>query len=189
MLSWSAAVSSDRRMYSRSTPMRTPSSRRALVKLAYGCAGMRPTLEAVSSSFGSYPAMTSRIFAASSTVRQIGPTRMTRPDPIMPSRLTSSCVGASPTVLFTDAGQRIETTVTSPIAHVTRFAATAVAEPELDIPGSRSVSYGLQNVPPNELRAPSTAYSVRFAFARMIAPASRSLFSFSRFDGRMSARR
>src|SRR5262247_4935492 len=92
----------------------------------------------------------------------------------MPWRLTSSCVGASPTRLFTDAGQRTETTVSSAIAQVVRLAATAVADPALDMPGSRSVSYGLQNVPPNELRAPSTAYSARLAFARIIAPASRS---------------
>src|SRR3954468_2959320 len=96
------------------------------------------------------------------------------PAPIIPSWLTSSTVGAIPTRLFTDDGQRIETTVSSPMAQVTRLAAAEVAEPALDIPGSRSVSYGLQNVPPYELRAPSTAYSARFAFARMIAPASRS---------------
>ena len=76
-------------------------------------------------------------------------------------------------MLFTAAGQRTDTTVSSPIAQVTRFAATAVPEPALDMPGSRSVSYGLQKVPPNELRAPSTAYSARFALARMMAPAFR----------------
>ena len=59
------------------------------------------------------------------------------------------------------------------IAQVTRFAATDVADPALDMPGLRSVSYGLQKVPPKELRVPSVAYSARFAFARMIAPASR----------------
>ena len=42
----------------------------------------------------------------------------------MPSVLTSSFVGASPTMLLTAAGQRTETTVSSPIAHVTRLAAT-----------------------------------------------------------------
>src|SRR5262249_23755613 len=90
---------------------------------------------------------------------------------------TSSWVGASPTVLFTDAGQRTETTVSSAMPQVTRFAATAVADPALDIPGSRSVSYGLQKVPPNELRAPSTAYSATLALARMMAPASRNRFT------------
>src|SRR3982750_2397972 len=99
------------------------------------------------------------------------------PAPIIPSWLTSSTVGAIPTRLFTDDGHRIETTVSSPIAHVTRLAAPDAAEPALDMPGSRSVSYGLQNVPPYELRAPSTAYSARFAFARMIAPASLNRFT------------
>src|SRR5499427_1214401 len=98
---------------------------------------------------------------------------MFSPAPIIPFRLTSSCVGASPTKLLTDAGHRIETTVSSPIAQVTRLADTDVAEPALDMPGSRSVSYGLQKVPPNELRAPSVAYSARFALARTMAPASR----------------
>src|SRR5665213_3678534 len=102
--------------------------------------------------------MTSRIFAASCTLRQIGPVRMLRPAPIIPVLLTNSSVGANPTRLLTDAGHRMETTVSSPIAQVTRFAATEVAEPALDMPGSRSVSYGLQNVPPKELRAPSVAY-------------------------------
>src|SRR5262245_27072689 len=97
---------------------------------------------------------------------------MLKPAPIIPSRLTNSWVGARPTRLFTDAGQRIDTTVSSPIAQVTRFAATDVAAHALDIPGSRAVSYGLQNVPPNELRATSTAQSAKFTFASTIAPAS-----------------
>src|SRR6185437_4638548 len=116
--------------------------------------------------------MTSSIVAASCTLRQIGPARMLRPVPIMPLRLTSSSVGAIPTRLLTDEGQRIDTTVSSPIAQVTRLAATEVADPALDIPGSRSVSYGLQKVPPKELRAPSVAYSARLALARMMAPAA-----------------
>src|ERR1051325_7307682 len=102
---------------------------------------------------------------------------MLRPAPIMPSALTSSRVGARPTRLFTADGHRTDTTVSSPIAHVTRFAATELPDPALDIPGSRSVSYGLQNVPTKELRDPSTAYSARFAFARMMAPASRSFLT------------
>jgi hypothetical protein len=77
-------------MYSRITPIRTPSIRRAAAELAYGWTGMRPPLNAVNGSLGSKPAITSRIFAASCTVRQIGPVRVLRPAPIMPSRLTSS---------------------------------------------------------------------------------------------------
>src|SRR5499427_444095 len=98
---------------------------------------------------------------------------MLTPAPIIPLVLTSSLVGARPTMLLTADGQRTDTTVSSPIAHVTRFAATDDPEPALDMPGSRSVSYGLQNVPPTELRAPSPAYSARFALARRMAPASR----------------
>src|SRR5688572_22102744 len=102
---------------------------------------------------------------------------MFSPAPIIPSRLTSSCVGAIPTRLLTAAGHRIDTTVSSPIEHVTRLAATELPDPALDIPGARSVSYGLQKVPPKALRAPSVAYSARLAFARMIAPASRRRFT------------
>src|SRR6185295_795857 len=102
---------------------------------------------------------------------------MFKPAPIMPSRLTSSWVGARPTRLLTAAGQRIDTTVSSAIAQVTRLAATEVAEPALDMPGTRSVSYGLQNVPPNELRPPSVAYSARLDLASTIAPASRNRFT------------
>src|SRR3984893_3543118 len=109
--------------------------------------------------------MTSRTFAASCTVRHTGPVRVFRPAPIMPSRLTSSSVGARPTMLLTAAGQRIDTTISSPFAQVTRLAATDVPDPALDIPGARSVSYGLQKVPPNELRAPSVAYSAMLALA------------------------
>src|SRR5688572_24268460 len=139
-------------MYSRTTPIRTPVSDRAAVASRYDVRGVRPTLCAVYSSFGSNPTMASRSRAVSATVRHIGPTRMLRPAPIMPSVLTSSLVGASPTMLLTADGQRTDTTVSSPIAHVTRLAATAVPDPALDIPGSRSVSYGWQNVPPNALR-------------------------------------
>src|SRR6478735_681855 len=97
-------------------------------------------LSAVYASFGSYPAITSRILAVSCTVRQIGPTRILRPAPIIPSVLTSSLVGARPTRLLTAAGQRTDTTVSSAIPQVTRLAETAVADPALDMPGSRSVS-------------------------------------------------
>jgi hypothetical protein len=49
----SATVNKSRFMYSRTTPMRTPSSRPGRAKLAYGCSGFLPTLNAVSSSLGS----------------------------------------------------------------------------------------------------------------------------------------
>src|SRR5690349_6068324 len=92
----------------------------------------------------------------------------------MPLRLTSSSVAAIPTELAALAGPRIDEPDSSAMAHVTRFAPTADPEPELDPRGLRSVSYGLQNVPPNELRGIAEAYSPRFDFARMMAPAARS---------------
>src|SRR5437762_9078029 len=95
--------------------------------------------------------MTSRILAASSTVRQIGPTRVFIPCCTIPLRLTSSSVGEIPTALPALAGPRIEEPVSSAIAQVTRFAATADPDPALEPRGLRSVSYGLQNTPPNEL--------------------------------------
>src|SRR5690348_10846482 len=118
--------------------------------------------------------MTSRTRAASSTVRQAGPTRsVSGPAPIMPSRLTRPCDGENPTQLFRRDGMRIERLPSSDMAHVTRLAATDDAEPPLDPPTSRVVLYALHMVPPKALRLPD-AYSPRLALARMIAPASRS---------------
>src|SRR5690242_16095966 len=94
----------------------------------------------------------------------------------MPARLTSSCVGARPTMLLFFDGLRTEGPDSSPTEHITRLAATDAPEPPLERPGLRSVSYGLQNVPPNELRSPP-AYSPRFALPIMIAPASRKRFT------------
>src|SRR3954452_10194557 len=111
--------------------------------------------------------------AASVTVRQIGPTRVLRPRWIIPEALTSSRVGTRPTTSLNEDGLTIDPPVSSPIAQVTKFIETEVAEPPLEPPGSRVVSYGLHSVPPNELRAAPPAYSSRLAFARMIAPALR----------------
>src|SRR4051794_18631974 len=88
----------------------------------------------------------------------------------MPSRLTSSCVGASPTASAFFVGCRIEPPVSSAIAHVTRFAATDEPDPLLDVPADRSVSYGLQLTPPKGLRERPDP---TLAFPMMIAPASR----------------
>src|SRR5215468_12244245 len=63
--------------------------------------------------------------------------------------------------------------VSSPMEQVTRFAAVDDPEPPLEVPGLRSVSYGLQNGPPKELREFGVPISPRFALATMIAPASR----------------
>ena len=67
-------------------------------------------------------------------------------------------------------GWRIEPPVSSAIAQVTRLAATDVPDPLLDVPAERSVSYGLQLMPPNGLREMPEP---TFALARMMAPASR----------------
>ena len=53
MLCSSALLNSVLFRYSRTTPMRSPSSRWAVAKLAYGRDGRRPTLSTVMSSFGS----------------------------------------------------------------------------------------------------------------------------------------
>ena len=54
MLSSSALANSFLFMYSRTTPMRSAvEALRRVRSSAYGCAGVRPTLNAVSSSFGS----------------------------------------------------------------------------------------------------------------------------------------
>src|SRR3954468_2051459 len=112
--------------------------------------------------------------AASVTVRQIGPTRVFSPRWIMPAALATSRVGTMPTTSLNEDGLTIDPPVSSPIAQVTKFIETEVAEPPLEPPGSRVVSYGLHSVPPNELRAAPPAYSSRLALARIIAPALRS---------------
>ena len=141
MLSVSAAVNNLPSMYSRNTPMRRPSSFVGRVNSAKDRFVARPTANAVSSSFASKPWITSRILATSSTPRHIGPTRSFMNDAgTMPERLTSSCVGASPTTLLFLAGLRTEGPDSSPMAQTTRFAATAEPEPPLERPGLRSVS-------------------------------------------------
>src|SRR5262245_22252458 len=115
--------------------------------------------------------------ATSSTVRHIGPTRsLIRFGPNMPSRLTSATGAGSPTRSLFFVGLRTDGPDSSPMAQVTRLAATDAPEPPLDRPGLRSVSYGLQNTPPNEPRSPD-AYSPMFALPMMIAPASRSFLT------------
>src|SRR5262245_47782947 len=86
------------------------------------------------------------------------------------------------TTSLRQAGWRHDPPVSSQIEHATRLAATDAAEPELDPPVSREVSYGLQLWPAQELRAPAPnsrlvafalppglplppLYSDRFAFA------------------------
>src|SRR3981189_882534 len=88
----------------------------------------------------------------------------------MPWGVTGPCAGARPTTMFFLVGGRREPPVSSAIAHVTRLAPTDEPDPLLDVPAERSVSYGLQLTPPNGLREMPVP---TFAFARMMAPASR----------------
>jgi hypothetical protein len=59
---------------------------------------------------------------------------------IKPSRLTSYWVGETPMVFAKVAGARIEGPDSLPMATVTRLAATAVADPPLEPPGTRAGS-------------------------------------------------
>src|SRR5262245_31705170 len=91
---------------------------------------------------------------------------------MMPARLTRLLVATMPTRLPFEAGLRADGPVSSPSAHITRFAATAAPDPPLERPALRLVSYGLHVVPPYVLRSPD-AYSPRLDLARMMAPAAR----------------
>ena len=111
----------------------------------------------------------------------------------MPSRLTRPRVGLIPTTMLAVPGLRIDPDVSVPTATVTRLAATAIPEPELDPPGvntgrpslkgasglgSSRGSYGLKPYPPSGLYPDGMfvemkfANSVSVAFPRMMAPAS-----------------
>src|SRR6266851_3299530 len=130
---------------------------------------------------GSFSASSTR--AASSTVRHWMPARSKYGSaPIAPPYGSNPFVVTSATTALRHAGWRQEPPVSSQIEHSTRLAATDAADPELDPPVSRAVSYGLQEVPPHVLRAPApysravgfaappgsplpALYSARFAFA------------------------
>src|SRR5690349_20053318 len=90
-------------------------------------------------------------------------------------------VVTKPTMPLRQAGCLQDPPVSSQMEQVTRFALTDAAEPELEPPVSRAVSYGLHAVPPHVLRSPAPnswlvtfpppgfppppLYSERFAFA------------------------
>ena len=77
--------------------------------------------------------------AASVTVRAIGPAvSWLCAMGTMPVRLTSPSVGLMPTREQAADGETTEPSVSVPIAAVTKFAAVAAAEPELDPDGVRS---------------------------------------------------
>src|ERR1700730_6509041 len=75
--------------------------------------------------------------------------------PIAPPYGINPFVVTKATMLFRHAGWRQEPPVSSQMEHWTRFAAPPAADPELDPPVSRAVSYGLQAEPPHVLRAPA----------------------------------
>src|ERR1051325_5750623 len=96
---------------------------------------------------------------------------------MMPERLTSPRVGLISTMPQSVEGEMMEPSVSVPIATGQRLAETATAEPELEPEGLRSRAYGLLVCPPRPLqpledRSPrKLAPSLRFALARMLAPA------------------
>src|SRR4051812_14898844 len=95
---------------------------------------------------------------------------------MMPCRLTSPWDGEKPTRSFLVDGWRIDEPVSVPRPTCPNNAATPAPEPALDPPGIFSRLYGLSVWPPSELvPVPPRANSSRLVFARMIAPASRSL--------------
>src|SRR5215210_4826926 len=64
-----------------------------------------------------------------------------------PNRDTSPYVGFMPTTPHSAAGWRTEPPVSVPSAHTASPAATAVAEPDDDPPGTRSSAHGLRAGP------------------------------------------
>jgi hypothetical protein len=65
----------------------------------------------------------------------------------MPLLLTRPGVGRRLTTPFQPAGRRIDAKVSSPIATVEKFAASAAPEPPDEPPTVRSRSYGLRVMP------------------------------------------
>src|SRR5258707_12037645 len=112
---------------------------------------------------GSFSASSTR--AASLTVRHWMPARSRYGSaPIAPPYGINPFVVTSATTPLRHAGCRQEPPVSSQIEQWTRLAATDAADPELEPPVSRAVSYGLQAVPPHVLRAPAP-YSRAATFA------------------------
>src|SRR5260370_33534501 len=75
--------------------------------------------------------------------------------PMAPPYGINPFVVTSATTALRHAGWRQEPPVSSQIEHSTRLAATDAADPELDPPVSRAVSYGLDEGPPHVQRAPA----------------------------------
>lgn len=110
---------------------------------------------------------------------------------MIPAREMQPLVGRILKRLFADAGLRRELTVSVPVAHTLKEAATAAPDPPELPPGVRVESYGLMICPPTlfvsllhieselaiepseDTDRPSKAISCIFAFPRIIAPALR----------------
>src|SRR5207245_10442185 len=121
--------------------------------------------------------------AASCTVRRRMPGRWgVREAGMIPARLTRLCVATMPTMLLLAAGLRAEGAVSSPMAQVTRLAATAAPEPPLERPALRLVSYGLKVAPPWVLGSPE-AYWPRSALPGLMARAFRRRAPFAAWAG------
>lgn len=92
-----------------------------------------------------------------------------------PAVLTSPRVGLQPTIPFIAAGTRPEPAVSVPSAKLTRPAATATAEPELDPPAIRPPPNTLWQAPYGE-RVPVSPVAnwSMFVLPTTIAPASMS---------------
>ena len=93
-----------------------------------------------------------------------------------PYRLTSPYVGFSPTTPQREAGCRTLPPVSVPSAHTACPAATALADPALDPPGTRDRSHGLC-VGKNPLFSPDDpmANSSQFVLPTSTDPAARNL--------------
>src|SRR5262245_41691986 len=108
---------------------------------------------------------------------------------MIPVRPTSPTVGLIPTTPHTDAGHKIDPSVSVPTATAHKLDETATAEPELDPDGLRSSAYGFRVNPPRPLHPPvewlprMLLHSVRFVLPISTAPALRSCFTTNESSG------
>src|SRR4051812_36947657 len=126
-------------------PNRFPASEVVLSAATYPFGGVFPTDAYEARSRGDGPAMTSSTIAASVTVRASGPATSRNVASIgtTPGSGTSPNVAFMPTSAWADDGFWIEPPVSVPMPRTAKLALTAVAEPPLEPPGSRSSAYGL----------------------------------------------
>src|SRR4029450_307066 len=125
--------------------------------------------------------MALRTAVAPATVRPKAPTVSCVAEIGMtPARLVSPTVGLIPTTPFTPEGQTIDPSVSGPVDTVTRFAAPAIAERELEPQGVRFSTYGFRAWPLRALQPLEPGVDLKYAHSlidalpRMTAPACRS---------------